>query len=52
MRGEFRFGNNNHPIQNIYVREVVMEEGTLTNRTVSRAFARHQDAYAAECGLE
>ena len=52
VRGEFRFGNNNHPIQNIYVREVVMEEGTLTNRTVGRAFAGHQDAYAGECGLE
>ena len=52
VRGEFRFGNNNHPIQNIYVREVVMEEGTLTNRTVGRAFTGHQDAYAAECGLE
>ncbi|WP_119169186.1 ABC transporter substrate-binding protein [Algihabitans albus] len=52
VRGEFRFGNNNHPIQNIYVREVVMEDGALTNRTVGRAFAGHQDAYATECGLE
>ncbi len=52
VRGPFRFGNNNHPIQNIYVREVVMEDGVLTNRTVARAFTDHQDAYAADCPLE
>ncbi len=51
-RGAFRFGNNNHPIQDIYVREVVMEDGVLTNRTIGRAFSDHQDAYAAECGLQ
>ena len=51
VRGAFRFGNNNHPIQNIYVREVVMEDGVLTNSTIGRAFADHQDAYAGDCSL-
>ena len=51
VRGAFRFGNNNHPIQNIYVREVVMEDGVLTNSTIGRAFADHRDAYAGDCGL-
>ncbi len=50
-RGEFRFGNNNHPIQNIYVREVIMEDGVLTNRIVGTALTDHQDAYAADCPL-
>ena len=50
-RGDFRFGNNNHPIQNIYVREVVMEDGVLTNRIVGTALTDHQDAYAADCPL-
>lgn len=51
-RGAFRFGPNNHPIQDIYVREVVMEDGVLTNRTIGRAFSGHQDAYAADCDLQ
>jgi branched-chain amino acid transport system substrate-binding protein len=51
VRGAFRFGNNNHPIQDIYIREVVMEDGVLTNRTIAKAFSDHQDAYAGECDL-
>ncbi len=52
VRGDFRFGNNQHPIQDIYVREVVEDgEGKLTNRLVGRVFEDHQDAYAEECDL-
>jgi branched-chain amino acid transport system substrate-binding protein len=51
-RGDFRFGNNNHPIQDIYVREVVMEDGVLTNRIIGTALSDHQDAYAADCPLQ
>ena len=50
-RGDFRFGNNNHPIQTIYVREVIEEGGVLTNQIVGTVFEDHQDAYAAECAL-
>jgi branched-chain amino acid transport system substrate-binding protein len=52
VRGDFRFGSNHHPIQDIFVREVVMEDGVLTNRTIGKAFSDHQDAYAAECDME
>lgn len=51
-RGKFRFGNNHFPIQDYYVREVVkLDDGTVTNRLVGKAFTDHQDAYAAECGM-
>ncbi len=52
VRGDFRFGNNNHPIQTIYVREVVEEDGVLTNRIIGVALEDHQDAYAASCAME
>lgn len=53
VRGSFRFGNNQHPIQNFYAREVVKrEDGVITNRIVGTAFEDHADVYAAECPLE
>jgi branched-chain amino acid transport system substrate-binding protein len=52
VRGEFRFGNNNHPIQDLYMREVVKDDaGNVTNRLVTKVFDDHQDAYAAECKM-
>lgn len=52
VRGDFRFGNNNHPIQDIYVREVVKEGDVLTNRIVEVGLEDHQDAYAGDCALK
>ena len=51
VRGNFAFGPNQHPIQNIYVREVIKEGDIYTNRIVATAFENHQDAYAAECKM-
>ncbi len=51
VRGDFMFGPNHHPVQDIYVREVVMEDGVLTNRVVSLALEDHADAYAGECSM-
>ncbi len=51
VRGDFKFGNNNHPIQDIYVREVVKEEGQVTNKIIGVAIKDHQDVYASECRL-
>ena len=51
VRGKFKFGNNQHPIQDIYVREVVKEGDVITNKIVGKVFTDHQDAYAAECKL-
>ena len=50
-RGDFMFGDNHHPIQDYYVREVVMEGDVLTNKIVATSLEDHGDAYAAECGM-
>ncbi|MBM9594869.1 ABC transporter substrate-binding protein [Rhodobacteraceae bacterium MCCB 386] len=50
-RGDFAFGPNHHPIQDIYVREVVEADGELTNRIVGVALEDHADAYADQCRM-
>ena len=50
-RGAFRFGPNQHPVQDIYVREVVRDGEGVTNRTLGKVFTDHADAYAAECSM-
>ena len=53
VRGKFRFGANQHPIQDVYVRKVVRgEDGKLANVIVAKVFEDHVDAYAAECKLD
>ncbi len=51
VRGEFKFGPNQHPIQDIYVREVVKEGDVLTNHIVGIAMEDRGDAYAEECQM-
>jgi len=50
-RGDFAFGTNHHPIQDIYVREVVKEGDVLTNRIIAVALEDHRDAYAGDCRM-
>lgn len=51
VRGDFAFGPNHHPVQDIYVREVVKEGDLLTNKVLGKAFSKHTDAYAGECTM-
>lgn len=51
VRGNFKFGSNHHPIQDIYVREVVKDESGIYNKTVKKVFSNHSDAYAVNCSL-
>lgn len=51
VRGAFKFGPNNHPIQDIYVREVVKDGEGVTNKLVGKVFTGHADAYAADCKM-
>lgn len=52
VRGKFSFGPNQHPIQDLYVREVIKnDQGVLTNKIVGTALTDHADAYAAECKM-
>lgn len=50
-RGDFKFGPNQHPIQTIYVREVVKEGDVFTNKLLNAALTEHSDVYAADCKL-
>tara|TARA_R110002049_G_scaffold10127_3_gene50353 strand:- start:53889 stop:55034 length:1146 start_codon:yes stop_codon:yes gene_type:complete len=51
VRGKFKFGNNHHPIQDYYVREVVKEGDVYTNKLVGPSLTDHVDAYAADCAM-
>lgn len=50
-RGDFAFGPNHHPIQTIYVREVIKEGDTYTNKLIGPVLTQHGDAYAVECKM-
>ncbi|MEO3997281.1 ABC transporter substrate-binding protein [Mesorhizobium sp. CAU 1732] len=52
VREKFSFNNNNHPIQDIYVTEVVKEGDVLTNHIIATAFTDHGDAYAKDCAMQ
>lgn len=53
VRGDFRFNNNHHPIQDIWVREAYVDEtGNVTNRLVGKVFEDHADAYAESCPMD
>ena len=51
VRGEFAFGSNHHPVQDIFVREVIREGDILTNQIVGLALEKHADSYAVECAM-
>lgn len=51
VRGNFRFGSNHHPVQDIYVREVVKDASGIHNTTLKKVFSNHADAYAGQCSL-
>ena len=50
-RGDFAFGPNHHPIQDIYAREVVKEGEVYTNKIIGVVLEDHGDVYAAECSM-
>lgn len=51
VRGDFKFAPNHHPVQDIYMREVVKEGEVVTNRIIGVAAEDHTDAYGAECKM-
>ena len=50
-RGDFSFGPNHHPVQDIYVREVIQEGDVFTNKIVATGLTGHSDAYAGDCKM-
>ncbi|NIZ15168.1 ABC transporter substrate-binding protein [Phaeobacter sp. HF9A] len=51
VRGDFSFAANNHPIQNVYVREVIKEGDIFTNKIVDTALEDHSNAYVDACKM-
>src|ERR1700719_3349653 len=53
VRGPYKYGNNQFPIQNFYLQEAVKEEGgSYTLRTTALALKDHQDRYHEKCGMK
>ncbi|EDM72595.1 ABC transporter substrate binding protei [Roseobacter sp. AzwK-3b] len=51
VRGDFSFAANNHPVQDIYVREVIKEGDIFTNKIVGVALEDHSNVYVDECKM-
>jgi len=51
VRGEFAFNSNHHPVQDIYVREVIKENEVYTNKIINASLTSHSDVYVADCKM-
>jgi branched-chain amino acid transport system substrate-binding protein len=51
VRGDFKFGSNNHPIHDVYIREVVKEGDVFTNKIIGKVLNDHGDPYAKDCKM-
>lgn len=51
VRGDFAFSPSNHPIQDLYVREVVRDGDILTNRIVGTAIEDRGNPYEDACKM-
>jgi branched-chain amino acid transport system substrate-binding protein len=53
VRGKFKFTPNQHPVQDLYIREVVKSgEDTYTNKTLKAVFSDHGNAYIDACKMD
>jgi branched-chain amino acid transport system substrate-binding protein len=53
VRGDFKFGNNNFPIQSFYIQETVKDpQGLMTVKTIATAMTAATDPYAAKCPMK
>lgn len=51
VRGDFEFGSNNHPIHDVYIREVIKEGDVFTNKIIGTVLENHGDPYAVDCNM-
>ena len=53
VRGHCAYSTNQHPVQNLYIREVVEDgQGGYTNKTLKAVFTDHGNAYVDECSMK
>ena len=49
-RGNLKMNTNHFPIQNVYLREAVMDaDGVVTTKVIETVFIDHADSYAVNC---
>ena len=51
VRGDFKFGKNNHPIHDVYIREVIQEGDIFTNKIIGKVLSDHGDSYSKDCKM-
>ena len=53
LRGGFKYGNNNFPIQNFYIQEAVKDAGgMMTVKTIATAIKDAVDPFAEKCPMK
>ncbi len=53
VRGKFAFAPNQHPVQDLYIREVVKNaDGKFTNKTLKAVFTDHSNVYVEDCQMK
>ena len=53
VRGDFKFGNNNFPIENFYIQEAVKDpQGMMTVKTIATALKNAVDPFAEKCPMK
>jgi branched-chain amino acid transport system substrate-binding protein len=53
VRGQFAFAPNQHPVQDLYIREVVQgADGKFTNKTLKAVFTDHSNVYVEQCKMK
>ena len=53
VRGDFRFGNNQFPVQDYVLRVIRRDDkGEINNRALSKLLEKHVDAYASQCTMK
>ncbi|PLC03351.1 ABC transporter substrate-binding protein [Variovorax sp. RO1] len=53
VRGDFRYGSNNFPIQNYYLRVIAKDaNGRIANKVIGTVLERYQDRTAVQCAMK
>jgi branched-chain amino acid transport system substrate-binding protein len=53
VRGSFRFGNNQFPVQDMHIQQVAKDaQGRVSLKTVATPLKNFADAYAAQCAMK
>ena len=53
VRGDFRYGANNFPVQNYYLRVIAKDgSGRIANKVIGTVLTNYQDTTAAQCAMK